>query len=393
MGGVKQEYLDYYTRGYSKPPEKFVCKNHFTDETIIDFIEENSIDGICDYCKLRYQDGKVIPLELLVGFINSGIRYFYGEPGDEGVGYDSSEGGWLGTEIYDSYELLQDEIGLEIDEHSLFLDIHDCFSDYQWCQIDPYALPENQEMNYDWERFCRLVKHKIRYSFFASKVFDLEYKEFASILHDISRGVETLNLIKQIEIGSKIFRGRQHKETESPNKFKDLSSPPERCATYPNRMSPAGISMFYGAFEETTAAAEVFDKNQIVIKPLITIGEFSVSKKLFIIDFTDLPPIPSIFDKEHRNDYYMILFFHSFIENLSQDIKRDNRIHIDYVPTQILTEYFRYVLPEYSPISIDGLIYKSSKNITGKCCVLFFDNEESKEYLELMNTKIIKPSC
>lgn len=389
MGGVKNEYLDYYVRGYSRPPDKFVCKNHFTDEAIIDYIEENSNDGICNYCRLKYQDGKVIPLESLVDFINSGIRYFYGEPGDEGVGWDSSEGGWLGTEIFDSYELLQDEICLDIDESSLFEDIHDCFIEYQWCQIDPYTLPENQEMAYDWERFCRLVKHKIRYSFFASKVFDSEHKEFASILHDISRGVDSLNLIKQIEIGTEIYRSRQHKEKESPNTFKDLSSPPEKNAIYPNRMSPAGIPMFYGAFDETTAIEEVFDKNQINKKPHVTIGSFQVSKKLYVIDFTELPPIPSIFDKDNRNKLYMILFFHSFVENLSKNIKRDTRIHIDYVSTQIMTEYFRYVLPEFADISVDGLIYKSSKNTSGKCCVLFFDNEESKEYLELRRTKTI----
>ncbi len=390
MGGAKKHYFDDLERGFFSPPEKFVCKNHFTDNAILNFFEENSIDGICNYCKLKYQDGKVIPLEQLVDYINTGIRYFYGEPADEGVGYDSSEGGWFGTEVFDSSDLLNIEIGLEVDTDSLFQDIVNSFSDYQWCRIDPYGLAENQELTYDWERFCNLVKHKIRYSFFASKVFDQEYKAFSRILQDISHGIESLDLIKNLKPDSLIFRCRQHSNSDRLISFNDLSSPPIENTKYPNRMSPAGISMFYGAFDKDTAFTEVYDKDQIIEKPNITIGEFNVIKKLVMIDFTELPEIPSVFDNERRKDLYKILFFNSFVENLSKDIIRDDRIHIDYVPTQIITEYFRYVLPEYADLKVDGIIYKSSKNPSGKCCVLFFDNAESKQFLELKKSEEIK---
>ncbi|WP_315264419.1 RES family NAD+ phosphorylase, partial [Tannerella forsythia] len=66
----------------------------------------------------------------------------------------------------------------------------------------------------------------------------------------------------------------------------------------------------------------------------------------------------------------------------SKDIKHDNKIHIEYVPTQIMTEYFRYVFTEISDIKIDGILYPSSQN-GGNCYVLFFDNKTSLEFWDL----------
>jgi hypothetical protein len=394
MGRAKEDDLKYYSMGYSKPPKKYVCKNHFTDDSIIEYIEKESEDGICSYCRLKYQDGKVITLEALIDFINNGIRYFYGEPGNEGVNYDSSEGGWFGTTVFDSYELLQDEISLEIDNNNLFEDIHNSFIEYQWCITDPYMLPEHQELSYDWNRFCEIVKHKSRYSFFATKAFDFLSKTISQILHDIAHGVESLDLIHKIHVNTELYRCRQHSENENPSTFEDLTSPPIKYCDFANRMSPAGISMFYGAFDYKTSILEVVDKKQLSNKPNVTMGVFNVTKELFVVDFTKLPPIPSIFDKVNRKKYYKILFFHSFVDDLSKEFKRENKTHIEYIPTQVLTEYFRYVFPEYSNIELDGIIYKSSKNSKGKCCVLFLDNEESIKYLELKTAqKETMPCC
>jgi hypothetical protein len=63
-------------------------------------------------------------------------------------------------------------------------------------------------------------------------------------------------------------------------------------------------------------------------------------------------------------------------------MRHDDKINIEYVPTQILGEYFRYVLPDIGMGSIDGILYPSSQN-EGKCCVLFMDNDMCKEHMEL----------
>ena len=53
---------------------------------------------------------------------------------------------------------------------------------------------------------------------------------------------------------------------------------------------------------------------------------------------------------------------------------------IEYVPTQIFTEYIRFMNDKH----IDGIIYKSS--LTGKKnIVLFYDNNTTADILELKN--------
>jgi hypothetical protein len=372
---------------YSEILNKNICSYHIQDEEIIDFFDTKKDEGICSYCKLGFQEGKIISLKELVVFINNRIRIFYGDASDECVSYDSSEGGWQGANVFDTYDLINEEISLEIESLELMNDIINSLSNISWCNIDPYLQPEHQKLSYSWKEFCRIVKHKNRYSFFP-------IKSISKILDDIAHGVNSLELIKKIDINTKIYRCRQHRSDEFSITFSELTSPPIKYCYFSNRMSPAGVSMFYGAFDYDTSKIEVIDKTQLSEKQFLTMGEFRVKEELSIIDFSTLPKVPSIFSSVKRDEYYKILFFHMFVSDLSKNIERDNKIHIEYVPTQVLTEYFRYVFLEYTGIKIDGIIYESSKIMKGKCCVLFMDNKESERYLELETAKTDKiTSC
>jgi hypothetical protein len=364
----------------SRIPNKNICLNHLNDKGLIDFFEKNKEDGICNYCQMSSQDGEIINLKDLVVFLNKRIKIFYGDASSECIDYDSDEGGWTGVTIFNTCDLFNNEISLEIHPLELVDDIINSLSNIQWCEIEPYLQPEHQKLSYSWKEFSRIVKHKNRYSFFP-------LKSISEILNDIAHVVDVLDLIKKIDINTKILRCRQHSDKETPNTFKDLSSPPIEYCYFSNRMSPAGVSMFYGAFDYETSKIEVIDETQLPEKQFLTMGDFKVKEELSIVDFSTLPEIPSIFSLVKKDEYYKILFFHMFVDDLSKDIERDNKIHIEYVPTQVLTEYFRYVFLEYSGTKIDGIIYKSSKNTNGKCCVLFMDNNESRHYLELEKTK------
>lgn len=101
------------------------------------------------------------------------------------------------------------------------------------------------------------------------------------------------------------------------------------------------------------------------------------------MDLTRLPRIPSIFDIEGRKGYHEIKFLHEFTEDISQPVPKNNNLeHLEYIPTQVVTEYFRYVLSEkYKPI--DGILYPSAKNKKGTCLALFFDHGTALENLTL----------
>lgn len=373
--------------------DRLVCAGHFEDNHLIEFIEDNGIEATCDYCKPRYQIGKVIAFDKLVDRIDEALSNFYNHPDEEGMAYDSSEGGtygWYGAEVYDTNDLFY-EVGLDIDGSKLQSEILSAFSDKVWCHIDPYWNRPHEQMTYNWEKFSRLVKHQIRYSFFMTKSFKGdEGQPLQEILNDIARNADDLGLIKKLPLENSIFRCHQHPDFEKINTFQRLTSPPIKCSTQPNRMSPAGISMFYGSFDKETARIEVINSDVLKAKPCFTVGEFRQKKSFQVLDFTELPPVPSIFDQKNIEQFYPILFFHSFTTELSKPIAWDGRQHIEYVPTQVLTEYFRYVFPEFTGVHIDGLVYESSKAPGYKCCVLFMDNEESRKYLELAEVHTTK---
>ena len=67
------------------------------------------------------------------------------------------------------------------------------------------------------------------------------------------------------------------------------------------------------------------------------------------------------------------------MEELTRPIVKDGREHIEYVPTQIVTEYFRHVFRTSIGEQVKGILYRSSRNGEGTCCVLFFGNENCCE--------------
>lgn len=75
-----------------------------------------------------------------------------------------------------------------------------------------------------------------------------------------------------------------------------------------------------------------------------------------------------------------------FHNEITKKIKSDDRIHTEYVPSQVFTEYLRYMFKLEGEIGVDGLIYKSSVS-DNKCIVLFCSQKESEEYLELVNVE------
>jgi hypothetical protein len=84
-------------------------------------------------------------------------------------------------------------------------------------------------------------------------------------------------------------------------------------------------------------------------------------------------------------------FLHDFSREISSPVEKDGREHIEYVPTQILTEFIRVVLGNGHPSSygyehfhnlwagresIDGIAYKSSRLASATCYCLFLQNDQ-----------------
>jgi len=381
MSGVMEEAERFWASGLSSVKETCVCANHFSDRYVKRHIKKNSELGYCNYCK---KDKKVISLEDLMFYFMEILTEFYTDAA-EFMSYDSGEGGYLGT-VIDSYELF-DELNLDVDNHELQQDMMDSIADKPWANPNQYYESDSDILMYSWNYFKEIVQHKARYLFYNTKAFKHDFYGFRAhtILKEVSKGVKKMRLLTVLNPNTIIYRCRQHDKETIIEYSSQIAAPDKEFAIYPNRMSPAGIAMFYGSLDLETAELEVVDSSDTKRKYL-TSAVFKNKESLNLIDFTKVPTM-NIFNEKLRKDYYLITFLHDFIKDLSKPIKHDGKVHIEYVPTQILTEFFRYIHPNHR-ISIDGIIYPSSKNKKGKAVVLFMNHKESLAKLNFQKESI-----
>ena len=376
MGFVKGKMLELEGRNISSIPDKNVCIKHIEDKALKKFIRKNYSLGYCNYCE---KDVKVVSLEELLEFIMEGISNFY-EDAANFMSYNSREGGYLG-EIYTPDELIQDLIGLETNPFELTEDIVNSIDDIAWSEPDMYYDTERDELMYQWEYFKKIVKHTSRF-LFLSKSGNLDHENATKILKEVGKLVPKLNLIKKIEKGKTLFRARQHKSSDNIENIEQIVSPPTEYAIYPNRFSPSGIPMLYTAFDKETAIVETINiKDKKANK--ITIAEFVLNKDMYVIDFSRLPKIPSIFGITNIKNYYLTTFIYSLIKDMTKSIEKDGKEHIEYIPNQVITEYFRFPFNRNRKNKIEGIIYNSSKDNGKIASVFFWNNKESIEFLKL----------
>ena len=224
---------------------------------------------------------------------------------------------------------------------------------------------------WEWEDFEQTVQSRSRFIIVAGgDIADHSRvpQEPAAFLGRLAAYVDgQLDLIDNLEPGAVFYRGRlMDSPTALEHKCTTLQPPPpERAAA--NRMSPAGIPMFYAAADPQTAIAEIAGHGP---QPYALVGEFHSTTRLRLLDLTRTPAIPSYFDPAKHPELGLARFLRSFVRSITQPVIPDGRQHIEYTPTQVLTEYLRW-MPENR---IDGIALSSAQ--TGKkTYVLFFDSK------------------
>jgi hypothetical protein len=106
------------------------------------------------------------------------------------------------------------------------------------------------------------------------------------------------------------------------------------------------------------------------------VGEFTNDRELLILDLTRLPEVPSVFaelpDSLEYDPRPQLNFLHNTSREISRPIARDDRVHVEYVPTQVVTEYVCTVV-RIDRRKIDGIRYSSSRRHAATALVLFAD--------------------
>ncbi|GAA3607844.1 RES family NAD+ phosphorylase [Flavivirga amylovorans] len=73
----------------------------------------------------------------------------------------------------------------------------------------------------------------------------------------------------------------------------------------------------------------------------------------------------------------------SFVTEVSLPVLKKDSV-LEYLPTQVITEYIRY----NPDLNVDGMIYNSAKDSNAKNIVLFYDHEESIDNLDFSKSSI-----
>lgn len=364
-------------REFSSVGEKYVCEDCIDDYAIREFIRSNATRNKCDYCGAEEDEPIAAHLDEVIEFMLEGIETEWGDPYDVGNSYDNEDDKWLFAPVTDSWDLIL-ELEIPISEGELYEDICESLMDREWCRRYPLHPSESERLIWGWRDFAEQVKHRARYVFFRARSSDTSPAEIdpSDMLDELSKVISEIGLVRPLVTGTEIFRAREHKSHELPATATELGSPPREFAKYSNRMSPAGIPMFYGAFDEPTALAEINHPT------VATTGVFSVLQEMPVIDLTVLPPVPSLFDPAKRQVRSGIIFLHDFAREVSKPIEKDGREHIEYVPTQVFTEYFRHIYRDSAGKNVQGILYRSARKEGSTACVLFLENQHCCDALK-----------
>lgn len=371
MGRVKDYMIELQERGYGEV-EGSICSGCVEDDALKDWVSKHLSDSECRFCGTEREDLISASFEDFVGVVLEGFRFDYNDPDDEGIMYVSREGGYQAP-TYDSWDVVANyDIGSEHVEEELA----DVLMDKMWVKRDFYYGTESDHLAFGWENFKDFVKHRSRYFFLQESSEDRADISPSDLLEAIAGMVSSrlggYDLVVTIEQGETLVRVRLDDDAHST--AAEIGPPPLQYASQSNRMSPAGIPMFYGAFDSETAIAETFDPDMGTDK-ILSVGTFEVLRPLRVLNLVELPAIPSVFDEQMRGLIHSLRFLNGFARSIAAPIARDGYEHIEYVPTQVVTEYFRRAFKTGDGEALDGIIYRSSRTGCERALVLFCENQ------------------
>ena len=357
-----------------------VCSRCINEGSLVKYIEENASENECSYCGEEWEWPRAMDLDELLKHMRERIEMEYEDAGNS-VSWESREGGFQ-LSTMDGYELLL-EACPDWGPRSEQLGDHIAaeFMDTEWVHRDPYSLTEEEAWNMSWTDFVHMVKHRVRYLLFPPEMqAGDEFSETTApskMLDQLGKLFLDKDLFRTLEAGTELFRARI-REPGQPrlSTLAELGPPPIEYARFANRMSPAGVSMFYTAFDEDTALAETYVRCGSGPAEA-SIAVFRTTGDLNLLDLVNLPDVPSIFDDDAANlERASLSFLHAFNRDFTRPVEKDGREHVEYVPSQVVTEFVRYRLRGAGDRAVHGIRYRSSRRDAVIGCVLFYAHED-----------------
>jgi hypothetical protein len=167
MGYEKNRRIEEDDQGWSYS-DKDICYHCISEPYLRDLARSEASEFECSFCgRISRKKPNSIPFNTLMQVIGETVWQYY-DHAVQCMGWDSGEGGFIGSATYDSYDILHDHLPTLSEDEHVVQEVIDCLGDQDWCDRDPYSLTGVERYSSSWEQFCRTVKHKVRY-FFGSK--------------------------------------------------------------------------------------------------------------------------------------------------------------------------------------------------------------------------------
>ena len=386
MGFVEQLLEEQHEHGFRIDRySDHVCKHCISDPGLGIFVSRNGPIKKCDFCDRA--DALGTQVGSLFRYMAVCLRAEWDDPNNA----MAWEGGWFvqGPRIIDSYDLL-DELGCPLKNEALQREFVAAF-DRLWCQRDPYRLDHPEMLFRSWRRFSELTKARKRNGGNQLAVpADTGRDELlspAEVPNAINRAITRTNwrMLKQ-DRDLPIVRARAHCPSKQLRTARELGAPPPSAAGR-NRMSDAGISMFYAAESETTAIAEIRPDP----KQAVTTARWTPSRDLAYVDLLAAQPIPSIFDRTERRERPWLRFLTKFATDLARPVDPHND-PIEYTPTQTMTQYIQDHLRNHNNRHLDAIRYQSAVDRPdGICWVMFATQNDCSDTADADRLLILNP--
>lgn len=344
-------------------------------ECVIDYALKEAVraqeaedEGRCSSCERELS----APFDALTNAFVEGLNFLYDDALNS-VSYVSSEGGFVGAKTWDTWDLLEDYYDCFDDNVSdkIIGELRACMDPKDWVDRDDPDYGPQVLLNRAWLQFCSAIKHDTRFVFWLEPSPERAEQQTpwdiapGSALHHVGNMIDELGLFKVYEEGHAFFRARTFAPgSQAPSDAKGLGTPPSHVSLQGNRMSPAGIPMFYAGESEDVALDEVSVRTE---NRAAAVGKFASSRGFSVVDLTAIPPMPSPFDQDRRHQMWKISFLKSFVGKISEPIQR-GRDQVDYVPTQVMTEYLIRI--HWGREKVHGIRYPSAAHKGGQCVVL-----------------------
>ena len=366
----------------SRWDKRLVCGKCLDDPGVQEAILHLGAGGKCDFCGTRYRSDKAAPVGDIAAFVMGCLFQDYDIPENVLFRDSESDNGWSHS-TQDRWDLVQDYLNGEWDALEALIQ---CITDdEQWVENDPGLFLPGQRLGVSWESFSRYVRHSSRFMFLRDDELprgsgdapDDGYVPANSMLDLGGRAVVAAGMVRTLRAGTRLYRARKVKPGQDWHRTADALGPPPESDIGPpaGRMNAAGIPVLYAALDMPTALGEAVGS-----AGRVALGVFSPTRNLRILDLTRTRDLPhrTIFENVSASARGLPAFVEAFTDDISTITARDGREHIDYVPAQIVTEYFRRVFVTADEERLDGIIYPSTRSAEGKNIALFFDRRNIK---------------